>query len=791
MTPERWQRVERLFVRSLELDGAARASLLDEGCRDDPALRTAVEAMLCADGAADDELREAVGHAAAAAARGAADLWCGRQLGAYRIERQLASGGLDFGIAKLLDATASPVATVADARLLTPLHASPEQVRGEPVTTASDVYILGVLLYQLLTGCSPYRGPTRTPREIEQAICEIEPVRPSAAAPRAADATGIPGPSARLRKELAGDLDTILLKALRKEPEERYASVDHLTDDIGRYLGRRPVAARPASWRYRTRKFLARRAGEVVAGSAVVLLVTTLVVYYTMRLATERDLQAQQRETAQQVSDFMVGLFENADPQRGDSDVTARELLAQGVVRIDELRASQPLVAASLMLGMGRAHGGLAARDTAVELLTEALHYLADVEVERARYTEGRELLDEALAIREQALGTDAPEVGRTLYRLAYIYMRLSEYDAMRDALERSLRIYEQTSGPGHPDTGNVVGLLGSYYWVTGDYAAAREHIARGLAIVEEAHGTDSIRTVYGLHNLGLLEWQLGNYRAAHELYLRELTIKETHLGPDHPDLAHALYGLATTSKDMGNYGDALDWFERTIALQEAALGPDDHYLAMTLSGYGFALLDAGLTRRAGEPLERALGIFERNLGPAHIDLRAPLSGLANLAIAQGRYSDAKALLERARDIVETQLAPDHADVLRTIISIGELHAAAGDDATAREYFARGLAGLEQTLGLEHPFAAPALAGMAATLATAEDYPEAESHYVRAIAIYDARGNGDRRLPLAEILEGYAELLRRMGREAEADDYGARARRIRQAVNASVADRAL
>ncbi len=960
MTPERWQRIERLFTRSLELEGAARAALLEEACRDDPALREAVEAMLRFDDG-DDALRQAIGQAAAAAAREADDLWCGRELGAYRIERPLASGGmasvflarradaaferevaikllssalssadarrrflverqilanldhpyiaqlldggatddgvpylvmeyvdglpidawcerenlsvadrlrlfrkvcgavqyahrhlvvhrdikpgnilvtadgtpklLDFGIAKLLNAAVAPAATAAEARLLTPMHASPEQVRGEPVTTASDVYSLGVLLYELLTGSSPYRGPTRTPREIEQAICETEPLRPSVAVAAGSDpasgaiadagsdrpadtgaASGAAGArtardatARRLGKALAGDLDTIVMKALRKEPDRRYAGVDEFAADIDRYLARRPISARPASFAYRARKFLARRAGAVAAVIGVFLLVTALIAFYTVRLAHERDLQARERETAQQVSDFMVGLFEKADPRLGEADLTARELLAQGMQRIGEIGDAQPLVAASLMIGMGRAHGGLGDYDTAFDLVSEALeirrqwlpsghpdiaeglHRLGDAELGRKRYPEARALFEEALAMREQALGPQAVEVGRTLYRLAYVDMRLADYPAMHARLERALAIHEQALGPGHPDTGDVAGLLGSYYWVTGDLDSARVYLARSLASAEQAYGADSIRTVYVVHNLGLLSWNLGEYQAAYDLYRRELATRKKHLGPGHPDLAVAMYGLGITSGNMGNYGEALDWYEQTVALQEAALGPDDHYLAMTLGGYGFTLLDVGRLADAHAALERSLAIFERKFGASHPDLRAPLTGLAKVAIAEGRYADADALMARTRQIVDSQLPADHPDVLRTIVSSGELYAAAGDWETARAYFAQGLEGLER-IGLDHPYAAPALSGMAATQTAAGEYGEAETNYLRAIAIHERDGHGDHKPALAAVLDGYAHLLRLTGRTAEAADQAARARRIRAGVTASIAD---
>lgn len=712
---------------------------------------------------------------------------------------------LDFGIAKLLDATLSgapELMTVAEVRLLTPMHASPEQVRGEPVSTASDVYSLGVLLHQLLSGRSPYADRTTTLAEVEHAICEADPIPPSVAVRMLDDddrdrrPSGPEGSLLQLSRRLEGDLDTIVLKAMRKEPERRYASVAEFAEDIRRHLEDHPITARPASLRYRARKLFMRRTKLVASGVIISVAFAGLVVYHINRLSTERDLQAQQRQTAEQVSEFMVGMFEDANPKSGGGDVLARDVMARGIESVGKLKASEPLVAASLMISMGRAYGGLAEYEEAAETMGEALairqanlsaghpdigealHHLGDAKANQGEYESARRLLEEALAIREATLGADALETGRTLYRLAFVKMRLNDYPAMKTAIERAVAIHEREFGMDAPETGPVVSLLGTYYWLTGDVATARKLMQRSLAIREAAFGPNDIRIVGEVHNLGLISWQLGDYQAALDIYERELAIRQANLGMEHPDLGYALFGLAVTSRELGLYEDSIAYYRRTMALQEAGLGSDSHYLAMTLGGYGFTLLEIGAYRGANDAFGKSLAIFENAFGSDHIDLRAPLAGLAKVAIKEGRYADARHHLERSSRIVGATLEPDHADVQRTKISIGELYLAENDHDSAREHFSSALAVLDRTLGPEHPYAVPALAGMGELETMERHYADAEKYFNHVLSIHKAQGSTDNRMDVAITLEKYADMLDLANRADEAQRQREKAEQI-------------
>jgi len=275
---------------------------------------------------------------------------------------------LDFGIATLLDAGEGREArTRTGLRPMTPRYASPEQVRGERVTTATDVYSLGVILYQQLTGSFPLPPAARTPREIESAILDAEPEPPSrraASSPDAGSATGI-----------APDLDTIVLKALAKEPARRYASVQALADDLERYLDGAPVLARPSTWTYRASKFARRNRGAVLGGATTLLALIAFAVSSGLRLV---DLRAERlaaevsRDESEAVTSFLVDVFAATDPNLAQGlDLTAGDVLARAHARVIDEFSDRPRIHSAVVEALGRAYERLGAPDSAAALLSE------------------------------------------------------------------------------------------------------------------------------------------------------------------------------------------------------------------------------------------------------------------------------------------------------------------------------------------------------------------------------------------------------------------------------------
>jgi eukaryotic-like serine/threonine-protein kinase len=340
---------------------------------------------------------------------------------------------LDFGIAKILEGGPGGGATGLLHRMMTPEYASPEQVRGEPITTASDVYSLGVVLYELVTGERPHRLAGRDLLDLAR-LHDSDPARPSSVVGPAC------GPDwARLRRRLRGDLDTIILKALRREPDRRYASVDLLAEDIERHLDGRPVLARPDTAVYRAGKFVRRHRAGVTAVAVLALVAAAA----SWNLAAQARRVERERDRAQEVSRFLIRLFRVSSPSeaRGNA-LTAREVLEEGVSRIRGDLSGRPDVRATLLQTLGTAYQRLGLGDAAAPLLQEslrlrseiqegetldvaaALHELAGVLVVQGDRAGAERCYRRALAIRTQALGKDSPDTLVTSAALADLQRR-------------------------------------------------------------------------------------------------------------------------------------------------------------------------------------------------------------------------------------------------------------------------------------------------------------------------------------------------------------------------------
>ena len=308
---------------------------------------------------------------------------------------------LDFGIAKLLDPgrKGELLLTRPGSRPMTPGYASPEQVRGEPITTASDVYSLGVLLYELLAGRKPYPITSWQPHELERAICEIEPEKPSTAVFRQPPAGGSGLPPALSAQEIArrrgsspgelafrlrGDLDCLLQKALRKEPQRRYESVEAFGRDLRAYLGGRPLAARPESRLYTLRKFAGRHRGATAAAAALAALLASFLAALAFQA---REIRAE-RDQARQTLAFLIDVFEAADPARArGEDPPAREILGGAAGRVERELAGQPGIQATLMDAVGQIYFGLGLYAEAESLFARSLERRPDEAGEEARLT--------------------------------------------------------------------------------------------------------------------------------------------------------------------------------------------------------------------------------------------------------------------------------------------------------------------------------------------------------------------------------------------------------------------
>jgi serine/threonine-protein kinase len=433
---------------------------------------------------------------------------------------------LDFGIAKLLDpGDSTPSETQTGMLLMTPAYASPEQVRGEPVTTASDVYSLGIILYELLTGRRPYDVSTTDPVEVVRVVCDTMPNRPSSAAVTAdAEPSTSPEERSRLRrtapdrlhKQLSGDLDNIALMALRKEPERRYGSVEALAQDVRKYLRGLPVLAGPDTWRYRVSKFITRNRAAVSGTAAALLLVTALVSFYTVRLATERDRARLEAAKADQVASFLQGIFEVADPNRTQGEnVSARELLDRGAGRIGAELADQPEVQATMLgviggvyMSLGLWDQALALRDSALTM-TRALYGASSLETAHAmngvasaltlsgRYPEADTLYRRSLDLMRRHLGDSDPEIAVTVMGLADIQQELGAFQQADSLYTEALRIRELHFAPESMAIAEVLDATAAVKKSQGDYSGA-EALLRPPTPRQERRGRTAVPNLAG-----------------------------------------------------------------------------------------------------------------------------------------------------------------------------------------------------------------------------------------------------------------------------------------------------
>ena len=542
---------------------------------------------------------------------------------------------LDFGIAKLLagDGSANGEAgTRTGVRLMTPEYASPEQVRGQQITTAADVYSLGVVLYELLTGRRPYDLENRSSLEIDRLICEQEPSRPSTNATARAIDRSTGDQRSRVTnqhsKALRGDLDNIILMALRKEPERRYSSVEQFSDDIRRHLEGLPVLARHDTFGYRANKFIRRHSVGVIASTAVAILIAALVGFYTWQLAEERNRARAEARKAEQVSQFLTQLFASSDPREtGGDKLTAKQILDAGADRIETELAGQPEVRAALMDVMGVAYQNLGLLDEAERLLRGALE------------------------IRQNLYGTHDKNTAESLNHLASVYIARTDYNSAEPMFRRALEIEQSLDN----DSAEVADLLNNIAQVElskGSDDEAERLYLEALALNRELFGAAHREIATNLSNLGSVMARKGETERALDYFRQGMIMRRTLLGDDHPDLAYSANNVAAMLHVMGRSEEAEPYYRQAAEIRRNALGEQHPMYNNTSANLALLLVDNGKLAEAESILERVLAAYERTIPFFHDSNGLARVYKATLHIKKGEYKKAEKF---AREAIEIQ----------------------------------------------------------------------------------------------------------------------------------------
>jgi serine/threonine-protein kinase len=605
---------------------------------------------------------------------------------------------LDFGIARLLEGGEAMGLTQTGLRLMTPEYASPEQVRGERVSTASDVYALGVLLYELLTGHRPHRSAGRNPHEIERSIIEEEPESPSSMihGREAATAEARSTTPERLRRCLRGDLDTIVLTAMQKGPERRFGTAEQMGADIRRHLDGLPVRARRDTWRYRAFKFVRRHPVGVAAASAFVLLLAG----FTLMSEVQSARTAAERDKAEQLAGFLVDLLRAPDPYLGQGDsLTVRELLDRAVERIDRELADQPELRADLLVVMGRSYEGLGLLD------------------------QSRRVLESAIALRRNTTGE---VLGRDQILLGEVALQQGDF-AMAESLGRaSLSTSRRTYGEGHPNVASHLVFLGKVLSGTGRWDEA-ESLFREAVAIQRTQLPDSVLALTGaLTSLSHLRWLQGDPDEAEALHrealaLARATLGEEHAavarlyvglgrllhergdpsaenvlrhgletlrqgaGDNHPDIATGMTYLAEILANRGDLAPAESLYRTALATQLRAHPSGSQFSALALAGLGRVVLDRGDAAGAEPLLREAIAWHEKKASPVW-QYAGELRRLGTSLAAQGRHSEAEPFLLRSLDARRAQWGERHDLTLDSVRALVALYEAWGKPERAREY---------------------------------------------------------------------------------------------------------
>jgi eukaryotic-like serine/threonine-protein kinase len=643
---------------------------------------------------------------------------------------------LDFGIAKLIEVreTAHTVAlTHADVRLFTPGHASPEQVRGELITTATDVYLLGVLLYELLTGSKPFDFQSTRLTEIERVICNQTPTLPSdvmlvRSRDAAVDRARVEGIAearqstpARVRRELAGDLDNIVMKALRKEPERRYTSADEMATDLKRHESGKTVIARGDTMRYRAGKFVRRHSMAVAASVGIMVLlagIATTMTVQARRVSQERAIAEAERKRSDEVAKFLAGLFEVAEPgeARGE-EITAREILERGAVRIQQELKDAPETQANLMETIGRVYLSLGLPAEARPHLTKALAMrdklfpgdhdskasslaaLGNLERVAGRMAKAQEHYESALAMSERLHGKGATAVATMLEELGKVLKEKGDFKSAEARLRTSLELFTKIEGPKSTRVSSVMNEIAQLMERRGEHSGAEDMFRRALAIDRAAFGSEHPQVAHNVHNLAVVLQSRGKLDEARPLFEESIAMFRKVMGEKHPDTLDALGNYGRFLQASGDLESAETVLRQALAISNE-VRPGHPYVGYDHVNLANLLYAKQEYAEAEQEYRTALKIYIGTLPADHQYIAVAQTGLARVLIELGRIEEASTAATRALVIWRARLPETHAQVANAQAVSAQILALQGKDAQAEPLLAASYETLSKAYGL-------------------------------------------------------------------------------------------
>ncbi len=585
---------------------------------------------------------------------------------------------IDFGIAKAIDHRLAESTLFTEQGLLigTPAYMSPEQAElsGLDIDTRTDIYSLGVMLYELLIGVLPFDQKMLRAaafNEIQRIIREIDPPRASTQIIKLGETnTTIAGhrrtDPASLHRQLKGDLDCILMRAMEKDRTRRYETATGLAMDINRHLHNEPISARPPSTTYRLTKFARRHKVGLAAGVAVFLALVAGLVLATTGLirakraeavaAGERDRANQETKTTRRVSDFLVSIFQVSDPRQAlGNTITAREILDKGAARVEEELKGEPLVKARLMDTMGTVYMNLGLFPQAVPLaeralevrrqelapddplIAESMNSLGALRYSMGNLAEAEKLFRGALDIRRKKLGEENYEVSTSLNDLAMTLNSLGRYDEAEPLYRQALAIRQKLFPKEHPDIAQSLNNLGMFLYRRAKYDEAEKLFRQALEMNRRLLGEVHPEIASYLNNLGMVLRDSGQLAEAETMFRQSVALHHKLYGPDHPNYGNAIVNLAALLVRTGKFEEAERDCLEVVALYGKIYGENNFQTATVRSLLGECLTKTKRFPQAEKLLVESLAIIKGQFGQDHPRTQAIVRRLVALYEAWGK----------------------------------------------------------------------------------------------------------------------------------------------------------
>jgi serine/threonine protein kinase/tetratricopeptide (TPR) repeat protein len=608
---------------------------------------------------------------------------------------------LDFGIAKHLESPAGLAdQTRTGLRLMTPAYAAPEQIRGERVGTHTDVYALGVILYELLAGRLPFTLSGLSPLEALAVIAEREPERPSVVARREGMHPAGAGVLRPVSRAAWADLDVLCLTAMHKDPERRYRTADAVIRDIDHFLRGEPLEARPDTLGYRAAKFVRRNRMAVASVALVTAAVLVLSVFYAVRLTAARDAALAEAARTERIQRFTLDLFHGGDATVSPAESLRVLTLLERGVRQARALDTEPAVQAELALTLGGIYQQLGQLDRADSLFTAALD------------------------ARRSMFGSAHPAVAAALVAQGLLRDARAEFDEAEQLVREGLAIARARLPADHPGVMHATTALGQVLEHRGAYADA-------LPVVEEAvrlhqkRGDATPELAAAMSQLVNVNFYLGRYDAADSIGQRALALSRRVHGDGHPSVANDLINLGAIQFERGRYPDAERYYREALALQLAWYGDDHPATAANLTMLGRVLVQQAQLEEGAETLRRALAINERVFGPVHPRVASTVNELGIIAQQQERLDEAEAYYRRMVAIYREVYQDRHYYIGIALSNLAGVMQLRGDPAAAERLFREVLRRYAEVLPPEHQLVGVARIRLGNALLAQRRYREA------------------------------------------------------------------